>query len=89
MIVTIGRQPVADNREISELLNGKVGESIPIEFVPAGLSVKDPKNRKKVDLQAVGRDVTAGLVYDAGPLKTPHASPSYRVVGMATSTFRI
>ena len=64
MIVTIDRQPVADNREISELLNGKVGETIPIEFVPAGLSVKDPKNRKKVDLQAVGRDVTAGLVYE-------------------------
>jgi tricorn protease len=64
VIVTIDRQSVADNRELSELLNGKVGETIPVEFVPAGLDVKEPKNRKKVELQAVGRDTTAALVYD-------------------------
>jgi tricorn protease len=64
VIVSIDRQPVADNREISELLNGKTGETIPVEFVPAGLDVKDPKNRKKADLQAVGRDVTSKLVYE-------------------------
>ncbi len=64
VIVSIDRQSVADNRELSELLNGKVGETIPIEFVPAGLDVKDPKNRKKVDLQAIPRDSAANLVYE-------------------------
>lgn len=34
VIVSIDRQPVTDNREFSELLNGKAGELIPIELSP-------------------------------------------------------
>jgi tricorn protease len=64
VIVSIDRQSVTDNRELSELLNGKVGETIPIEFIPAGLDAKEPKNRRKVELQTIGRDTAAGLVYD-------------------------
>ena len=46
VIVSIDRQPVTDSRELSELLNGKAGETVPIEFVSAGLNAADPKNRR-------------------------------------------
>lgn len=64
VIVSIDRQPVTGDRELSELLNGKVGETVPVEYVPAGLSVTDPKNHKKTEIQAVSRDAAAVLVYD-------------------------
>src|SRR5205085_1834075 len=48
VIVSIDRQPVTGDRELSVLLNGKVGETVPVEYVPAGLNVTDPKNRRKV-----------------------------------------
>jgi tricorn protease len=64
VIVSIDRQPVTNDRELSELLNGKAGEAVPIEYVPAGLDPKDPKHRKKLELQAVGRDTAAVLVYE-------------------------
>ncbi|HEX4591810.1 MAG TPA: S41 family peptidase, partial [Gemmataceae bacterium] len=64
VLVSIDGQPVTDNCELSELLNGKAGETIPLEVVPAGLNAKDPKNRRKVELKAVSRESEANLVYE-------------------------
>jgi tricorn protease len=64
LILSIDRQPVTGDRELSELLNGKVGETVPVEVAAAGADLKDPKARRKVELQAVGRDVVENLIYE-------------------------
>jgi tricorn protease len=64
VIVSIDSQPITDDRELSELLNGRAGETIPVEVVPAGLDAKDSKNRRKIDLQAISRDAASNLVYE-------------------------
>ncbi|HEY1376288.1 MAG TPA: S41 family peptidase, partial [Gemmataceae bacterium] len=64
LIVAIDRRPVTDDREVSELLNGKAGETIPVEVVAAGTDPKDAKARRKVELRPVSRDAAATLVYE-------------------------
>jgi tricorn protease len=63
VILAIDRQPVTDRCEVSALLNGKAGETLPLDVVPAGNDPKDPKARRRLDLQAIDRDAAAKLVY--------------------------
>jgi tricorn protease len=63
-ILSIDRQPVTADRELSELLNGKVGETVVLDVAPAGSDPNDPKARRRVETPAVGREAVAGLVYD-------------------------
>src|SRR5207244_11518786 len=64
VIVAVDRQPVTPDRELSELLNGKVGETVQLDFVPAGGDPNDAKARKRIEVQAIDRNQTANLVYD-------------------------
>jgi tricorn protease len=64
VILSIDRTPVTADRELSEWLNGKVGDMVPVEVVPAGADPKDPKARRKLELQGVNRSAVADLVYE-------------------------
>jgi len=64
VVVTIDRQPVTPDHEVSEMLNGKVGETVQVDYVPASADPSDAKARKRVEIQGIDRNQTAGLVYD-------------------------
>lgn len=49
---------------VSKLLNDKIGETVLLHVVSPGVDLKDPKARRRVEIQAVNRTQTQALMYD-------------------------
>jgi tricorn protease len=67
-ILSIDRTALTERTNISELLNGKVGEAVELEVVTpaAGSAVPpaDPKSRRRVEIQGTNRTQISALMYD-------------------------
>src|SRR5438270_9631372 len=56
VIVSIDRQPITPDTEVSRLLTGKVGETVSLEVTSEeNADSDDPKTRRRGDLQAGSR----------------------------------
>jgi tricorn protease len=64
IIVTIDRVPITEKTNLSQLLNNKFGENVLLEVIAAGADLKDPKARRKVEIQAINRQETQRLMYE-------------------------
>jgi tricorn protease len=61
VIVSIDRTPLSDKTNLSKLLNAKANETVLLEVTT---NPTDPTTRRKVEVQAVGRDRVSQLMYD-------------------------
>jgi tricorn protease len=61
IILTIDRTEITDKVNLSKLLNAKVNENVLLEVTS---NPADPKAKRKVETQAVGRDRISQLMYD-------------------------
>jgi tricorn protease len=65
VIVSIDRQRITPETEMSRLLNGKVGETVSLEVTSEeNADSDDAKTRHRVDLQAVSRSQVGDLMYE-------------------------
>ncbi|HEV3146776.1 MAG TPA: S41 family peptidase, partial [Gemmataceae bacterium] len=64
IVVAIDRTPITEKTNLSQLLNAKVGENVLLEVIPEKGDLKDPKIRRKVEIQAVNRQETQKLMYE-------------------------
>src|SRR5262249_25749077 len=65
VILAIDREPFTEKSNLSRMLNGKVNETVQLELLAAGASdPKDPKGRRRVEVQAAGRSTIANLMYE-------------------------
>jgi tricorn protease len=66
VVVSIDDKNLTPETNISEHLNGKVGETISLEVVTPimGFVPSDPKARRRVEIQGANRTQISGLMYD-------------------------
>jgi tricorn protease len=65
VILSLDRTEITEKTNLSRLLNGKAGETLVAQVLSApGADPKDPMNRRKVELSAVGREKVAPLMYE-------------------------
>jgi tricorn protease len=64
IITAIDRVPITEKTNMSQLLNNKVGEMVLLEIMPGGGDPKDPKIRRKVEIQAIDRREAGNLMYE-------------------------
>jgi tricorn protease len=65
IISAIDRSPIDLNTNLSQRLNGKVGDTVSLDVLiqPNG-SRTDPKNRRRVEVTATTRESISGLMYE-------------------------
>lgn len=64
-IVAIDRIPILPNTNLALLLNAKVNETVLLDVLASGaVDVKDPKARRRLEIQAVDRGQIGRLMYD-------------------------
>lgn len=61
IVLSIDRQEIAENTEVSKLLNDRAGETVVLQVTA---TPSDPKSKRRVELQAVSRTSTANLMYE-------------------------
>jgi tricorn protease len=64
VVLAIDRTPITEKTNLSQLLNAKVGENVLLEVLPANGDMKDPKIRRKIEIQAIGRPDAQKLMYE-------------------------
>jgi len=65
LIVAIDRTPIAETTDLSRLLNGKAGETVMLDILAnATADPKDPKAKRRVEIQAVQRHEISALMYE-------------------------
>lgn len=65
IIIAIDRTPVTANTNLSQLLNGKINETVLLDVMAVGATdPKDPKGRRRIEVQATDRDQISRLMYE-------------------------
>jgi tricorn protease len=64
VVVALDGTELDEHANLSKLLNGRAGETLTLDVVPAGADPKDPKARKRVDVEAADRKHVHQLMYD-------------------------
>jgi len=65
VIVAIDGQPITDQIDTSKLLNDKIGEAVVLHVIAsAEADPRDPKARRRVEVNGVGRTAVQELMYD-------------------------
>ncbi|MBY0522572.1 MAG: PDZ domain-containing protein [Gemmataceae bacterium] len=61
IILSIDRNEITDQIDVSKLLNDKVGEAVVLQVTS---DLKDPKSTRRIELTGVSRGTVSGLMYD-------------------------
>jgi tricorn protease len=65
IILSIDREEITEKTDLSKLLNDKVNETVLLEVTSdPKADPRDPKARRRLEIQAIGRDRTQALMYE-------------------------
>ncbi|MFL5341402.1 MAG: S41 family peptidase [Gemmataceae bacterium] len=65
VVAAIDREPITPKTNLAQLFNGKIGETVRLDVLTsAAADPKDPKARRRVDLQTINRDRMHILMYE-------------------------
>jgi tricorn protease len=65
VVIGIDRTPLTEKTNLAEFLNGKIGETVVLDVLAnAGADPKDPKARRRVEIQGIDRSAMANLMYE-------------------------
>jgi tricorn protease len=64
IVMALDGTELDEHANLSKLLNGRAGDTLTLDVVPPGADLKDPKARKRVDVEAADRKHVHQLMYD-------------------------